>query len=58
VIGIPVRVAMVAAFPLGLMAIGVFTPGERKRIAALANQIRSPRRGRRPPGDPDIEAPV
>lgn len=56
VIGIPVRVAMVAAFPLALMAIGVFTPGERKRIAALASQIRSPRRGRRPPGEPDPEA--
>jgi len=58
VIGIPVRVAMVAAFPLALMAIGVFTPGERTRIAALVNQMRSPRRNRRPPGEPDIEAPL
>lgn len=58
VIGIPARLALVAAFPLGLMAIGVFTPGERKRIAALLTQMRSPRRNRRPPGEPDIEAPV
>ena len=58
VIGIPARLALVAAFPLGLMAIGVFTPSERKRIVALLTQMRSPRRNRRPPGEPDIEAPV
>ena len=42
-VGIPARVALVAAFPLALMAVGVVTPGERKRIAALL--ARSGRRG-------------
>ena len=58
VVGILARIGLVAVFPLALMAIGVFTPGERKRIAALVAQMRSPRRNRRPPAEPDIDAPV
>ncbi len=42
-------------FPLALMAIGVVTPGERKRIAALLRQIRSPRRGRRAALEQELE---
>ena len=37
------------------MAIGVVTPGERKRIAALMRQIRSPRRGRRAALEQELE---
>jgi O-antigen/teichoic acid export membrane protein len=58
VVGILARIGLVAVFPLALMAIGVFTPGERKRIAALLAQMGSPRRNRRPPAEPDIDAPV
>jgi hypothetical protein len=54
-IGISTRVALVAGFPLALMAVGVVTPGERKRIAALMRQIRSPRRGRRAALEQELE---
>jgi O-antigen/teichoic acid export membrane protein len=47
VAGIGLRVLLVAAFPLSLVAIGVVTPGERSRMIALGKRIRSPRRGRR-----------
>jgi O-antigen/teichoic acid export membrane protein len=46
-VGLVLRVGSVALFPFALMAIGVFTPGERKRMVSLAKQIRSGRPGRR-----------
>ena len=55
VVGISARVALVAAFPLALMAVGVVTPGERQRIAALLKRIRSPRRGRRAALEQELE---
>ena len=44
-----------ATFPLALMAVGVVTPGERTRIAALAKRIRSPRRGRQAALEQELE---
>ena len=54
-IGITARVALVAAFPLALMAVGVVTPGERTKIVALAKRIRSPRRGRKADLEQELE---
>ncbi|HEY3764558.1 MAG TPA: hypothetical protein VGL44_05330, partial [Gaiellales bacterium] len=54
-VGIPARIALVAAFPLALMAVGAFTPGERTRIVALFGQIRAPRRGRRAALEQELE---
>ena len=45
-VGIPVRLALLAAFPAGLVAIGVLTRGERRRIQELAARMRRPRHGR------------
>jgi O-antigen/teichoic acid export membrane protein len=56
VVGIPVRVVMVAGFPLALMAVGALTPGERTRIIALFSQVRAPRRGRRAALEQELEA--
>jgi len=55
-LGITARVALVAVFPLGLMAVGVLTPGERRKMAALFAQIRAPRRGRRAAEEEELEA--
>jgi hypothetical protein len=54
--GISARVLLVAIFPLALVAAGVVTPGERKRIASLLTRIRSPRRGRRAALEEELEA--
>jgi O-antigen/teichoic acid export membrane protein len=54
--GISARVILVAIFPLALVAAGVVTPGERKRIASLLTRIRSPRRGRRAALEEEREA--
>jgi O-antigen/teichoic acid export membrane protein len=54
-VGIPARIALVAAFPLGLVAVGVVTPGERKRIGALLSQIRRPGSGRRAAEEQELE---
>jgi O-antigen/teichoic acid export membrane protein len=55
-IGITVRIALSAVFPLGLLAVGALTPGERRRIKALADQVRKPRRGRRAEQAEELEA--
>ncbi len=44
-VGIPLRVLLALVFPLGLMAVGVLTPGDRARIRRLARAMRS-RRGK------------
>jgi O-antigen/teichoic acid export membrane protein len=54
--GISARVILVAIFPLALVAVGVVTPGERKRIVSLLVRIRSPRRGRRAALEEELEA--
>jgi O-antigen/teichoic acid export membrane protein len=54
-VGITARIALVAAFPLGLMAVGVLTPGERRKMASLLAQIRAPRRGRRAAEEQELE---
>jgi O-antigen/teichoic acid export membrane protein len=46
-VGIPARIALLAAFPLALVVAGVLSPGERRRIAQLLSDMRRPRRGRR-----------
>jgi len=46
-VGIPVRVALLLAFPLALMAAGVLSRGERGRIAQMFADMRRPRKGKR-----------
>jgi O-antigen/teichoic acid export membrane protein len=46
-VGIPVRIALLALFPLALVAAGVLNPGERRRIAQLFADMRRPRKGKR-----------
>ena len=46
-VGIPARLALLAAFPLALMLTGVLSPGERRRIGQLLADMRRPRRGKR-----------
>src|SRR4249920_3404243 len=46
-VGIPARLALLAAFPLALMLTGVLNPGERRRIGQLLADMRRPRRGKR-----------
>ena len=46
-VGIPVRLALLALFPLALVAAGVMNPGERRRIAQLFADMRRPRKGKR-----------
>jgi O-antigen/teichoic acid export membrane protein len=53
--GITARVALVAVFPLALVAAGVVTPGERTKMIALAKRIRSPRRGRKADLEQELE---
>jgi O-antigen/teichoic acid export membrane protein len=55
-VGIPARIVLTAAFPLGLMAVGVVTPGERRQIAATFAQVRAPRKGRRAEEQEELEA--
>ncbi len=44
-VGLPLRVVLALAFPLGLLAAGVLTPGDRERMISLARAMRA-RRGR------------
>ena len=46
-VGIPARIALLAAFPLALVLTGVLSPGERRRIGRLLADMRRPRRGKR-----------
>jgi O-antigen/teichoic acid export membrane protein len=46
-IGIPVRLAMLFAFPVALAAAGVLSADDRRRMAEMLAQMRRPRRGRR-----------
>ena len=45
-VGIPARIALLALFPLALVAAGVLNPGERRRIAQLFADMRRPREGK------------
>jgi hypothetical protein len=55
VAGIGLRILLVAAFPLSLVAVGVVTPGERSKMIALGKRIRSPRRGREADLEQELE---
>lgn len=44
-VGLVLRVVLAVTFPLGLMAAGVLTPADRRRVAALVRDMRA-RRGR------------
>src|SRR5436190_17674033 len=46
-VGIPVRILMLLGFPLALMAAGVVSRGERRRIAQMFADMRRPRRDKR-----------
>jgi O-antigen/teichoic acid export membrane protein len=46
-VGLPVRLAMLLAFPLALVAVGALSPDDRRRIADTVAQMRRPRRGAR-----------
>ena len=53
-VGLPLRVVLALAFPLGLVAAGVLTPADRGRIRTLVRDMRSRRgRGRRQGLEPD-----
>jgi O-antigen/teichoic acid export membrane protein len=46
-VGIPVRIALLLGFPLALMAAGVLSRGERRRMAQMFADMRRPRKGKR-----------
>ena len=54
-VGVSARIALVAAFPLALMAVGVVTPGERGRIAALLSRMLRPGSGPRAAEELELE---
>ena len=55
-VGLPLRVVLALAFPLGLAAAGVLTPADRGRIGALVRDMRARRGRRRPPDVGDTDA--
>jgi hypothetical protein len=46
-VGIPARIALLLAFPFTLVVTGVFSRGERRRIAQMFADMRRPRKGKR-----------